>query len=242
MTRAVLVLGATGTVGSGIVKHFLKAGDATVIAPIRGTNLDKLFEVIGSEFRDNINLKFPNADYGTKAGVDTLAAWVKDNISGGQVDHIFSVGGGMAPFAAVSQISAESLIETIQVKLISILFAAQALVPLLKDTETSTFTIVTGSLGEYCFAPQFALTSIATAGVYGLATSLQAEAKASGKKYRINEFRIGTIILPDGEPAHRQLNIPGAQTSILAKYFNEHVAESDVRDSIIRVSGPDLGL
>jgi NAD(P)-dependent dehydrogenase (short-subunit alcohol dehydrogenase family) len=242
MSRVVVVvLGASGTVGSGVVKRFLRAGNTTVVAPARGS-VDKVFKAIGEEFRSNDSLLTPQANYGEKAGAETLAKWIEDNIPGGKVDHIFAVGGGMAPFANVSQITSDSLNDTVQTKIVSILSGAQALVPLLKDEETSTFTVVTGALGEYCFAARFSLTTIANAAVFGLTLALQAEAREQGKKYRINEFRIAAIILPDGVTEHPHMKIPGGQTSVLAELYDNRIVSSTARDQVIRVNNADVGL
>jgi len=67
MSRTIVVLGATGVVGSGVVKHFLKLQDTVVIAPVRGAPT-KLFDAIGKENEANGLLRVPNADYATREG------------------------------------------------------------------------------------------------------------------------------------------------------------------------------
>lgn len=241
MSRVIVVLGATGTVGSGVVKHFLKAGDSIVVAPTRGT-VDKVFNAIGEEYRSNDLLLIPQVNYGEKAGAEILAKWIEDNVSGGKIDHVFAVGGGMAPFTHASQITEDALNSTVQTKIVSVLSVAQALVPLLKDEETSSFTVVTGALGEFCFAAHFSLTTIANAAVFGLTLALQAEAREKGKKYRINEFRIAAIILPDGVKEHPRMKTPGGQTSVLAEVYANRIVSTTVRNQVVRVNNADVGL
>jgi NAD(P)-dependent dehydrogenase (short-subunit alcohol dehydrogenase family) len=234
-----VVLGATGTVGSGAVKRFLQDPGTVVIAPVRGSP-EKLLQAIGEV--DTSRLRTPEIQYGERAGAQALAQWIRENVDGGVVDHVFAVGGGMAPYGPVSLITPETLEETIQLKLYTILNPAQALIPLLKDETTSTFTVITGMLGEYCPAPNLALTAIGNASVFGLVAALQSEARGGGKNYRINDFRIAALICPDGQSTNPSWRGNGAPTSTLAKFYFEKIIETDIRDSIVRVNPADVGL
>ena len=234
----IVVLGATGIVGNGVVKVFLKK-NATVIAPVRG-DPKKLTDELGA-LGSSKNLHTPTFAYGEKEGATNFAKWIQETIRH-PIDHVFAVGGGMAPYTPVSGITDESWKSINDNKILPMVYAAQTLIPLLRDEESSSFTFVTGLLGEVCYAPPLALTTIANAAVYGLVLATQSEQK--GRRYRINELRIAALITYDhltenpGFPGS-----PATKTSVLAKFYNDNVAANhSVRDTVVRVNGSDVGL
>lgn len=235
-----VVLGATGVVGCGAVKHFLKLG-ATVVAPVRG-DPKKLLENLGEAASHQARLHTPNFQFGEREGAFGVASWIKDNIPGGQVDHVFVVGGGMAPYSPISGITEAQYQEMTTTKIFPQLFAAQALIPLLRNEETSSYTVVAGALGEVCFSPPLALTTLANAAVFGLVLGIQAEEK--GKKYRVNELRISALITYDGQSGHAYFpGSPAAPTSRLAQFYYDNVANAlSVRDTVVRVGDIEVGL
>jgi len=88
-----------------------------------------------------------------------------------KVDHVVAIGGGFAPSGTVSQITDSNFKEAIDVKALGVINAIQALIPLLKDVPTSTFTVITGLIGEFppaAVRPDLALTVIGTCAQYGL--------------------------------------------------------------------------
>lgn len=235
----VVVLGATGIVGSGVVKHFLQFEHVAVVAPVRGDPkklLDQLDELGNSK-----RLSIPIFHYGERDGAFQLAKWIQDHFHQ-KIDHVFCVGGGVAPMVPISRVTDEQWRDTNENKILPHLFAAQALLPLLKDEESSSFTFVTGLLGEACFAPQYALTTIANSAIYGLVLAVQAEHKHN--YYRINEMRISAIItLDDLEENPTFPGMPAAKTSRLAQFYHENIVQRHhVRDTIVRVNGSDVGL
>jgi NAD(P)-dependent dehydrogenase (short-subunit alcohol dehydrogenase family) len=240
----IVVLGATGIVGSGIVKHYLKDGNMSVVAPVR-SDKQKLFDMIGSDFANHSSLHVVKADYGEKEGMSQVSKWISENITGadGKVDHVFVVAGGMAPNAAVSQITPELFHAMALVKVFPVLYAAQFLIPLLKNDPSCSFTVVTGGLAQVCFAPPLALTTLANTNEVGIVLGIQSEQKL--KKFRVNELRICALVNKDGETSNH--HIPGmtggAATSVLAKVFHDKVvANHSVRDSVVVVSEADLGI
>ncbi len=73
---------------------------------------------------------------------------------------------------------------------------------------------------------------LGNAAVYGLTVALQSQ--EADKSFRINEFRIGSVIRKDGATTD------GADVSKLAKFYDEKIIRSDVKGSIVRVSPSDL--
>jgi hypothetical protein len=141
----------------------------------------------------------------------------------------------MAEFGNVSTISLEQFYNAMELKVVAQLKFAQALLPLLKDTSASSYTIVTGLLGEICFAPHFALTTIANGATYALILAIQAEAKSND--YRVNEYRIGAQVLPETNPGH------GSESNSynFAQYYDTKIVrDHSVKGKVVRVSASDL--
>eukprot|EP01031_Cornospumella_fuschlensis_P033979 gene33979-41121_t len=237
MKRTAVVLGATGIVGSGVVKAFIKDGGYIVIAPVRG-EVSKLHESMreGEKYVGCEQLHTPIVDYGTEEGAQALATHIQE-ISG-QVDDIFVVGGGMGPSKVASEISANDWQETSQLKIVPQLLAAQHLIPLLKDSDKSSYTVVTGASGELCYFASFGLRCMANAALYGFVLALQAEHKE--RRFRINELRIAALICHDDEEQHPVFRMAAVQTSKLAALYFSKVVRSDLRDSVVRATSEDL--
>lgn len=68
--------------------------------------------------------------------------------------------------------------------------------------------------------------------MYGLTVALQSQ--EADKAYRINEFRIGSVIRKDGA------STDGVDVSKLTKFYYDKIVSSDVKGSIVRVSPADL--
>lgn len=71
---------------------------------------------------------------------------------------------------------------------------AKHFLPLIKDVENSTFTIITGISGEKPVQPGTGLLTVGESALYGLFTCIKEEFK--DKKVRINEYRVGLQVRP----------------------------------------------
>lgn len=139
-------------------------------------------------------LKVVLLDCGTAEGAQALAAYVKEN--GIALDHVVSSFGGGVKMGPVSSLSSADLHDAID-RAVPHLVLAQALLPLMKQESASSYTIVTGLLGENCFMPQFAGITVSNAAIFGL--FLAVESENSGKPVRLYEMRIGAMISKDSQ-------------------------------------------
>ncbi|RYG63445.1 SDR family NAD(P)-dependent oxidoreductase, partial [archaeon] len=208
-----------------------------VIAPVRG-EVSKLHDSMreGEKYVGHCQLRTPQMDYGTAEGAQALATYVQE--VSGHIDHVFVVGGGMGASKVASEISARDWQETSQHKVIPQLLTAQHLIPLLRDEETSSYTVVTGASGELCYLASFALRCMANAAVYGLVLALQAEHRQ--KRFRINELRIAALICHDDEEQHPVFKMAAAPSSRLAVVYIDRVVRTGLRDSVVRITPEDL--
>jgi len=192
--KAVVVVGATGVVGLGIVRKYLDAG-ATVIGVSRQEgNLAKLkgtlkigakdaFRGVVGEFKD-----------------ETSAAAAKSAImasAGGPIDHVVTVQ-GFGPYAkAPTEAPISGLRETLDDGFFNNLLAAKALLPGMKGREGSSFTLVSGGLAHIP-PPVISLwfSTIKNAAINALNHALAAE--TANDKVRVNTICIHFPVAPIG--------------------------------------------
>jgi hypothetical protein len=74
---------------------------------------------------------------------------------------------------------------------------AQAAMPHLKDTPSSSYMFVTGRMGEDCLKTDEALLCISNAAIYGISCALRAESAEVHVAARVAELRIGSVIRRD---------------------------------------------
>ena len=74
---------------------------------------------------------------------------------------------------------------------------AQAAMPHLKDTPSSSYMFVTGRMGEDCLKTDEALLCISNAAIYGVSCALRAESAEVHVAARVAELRIGSVIRRD---------------------------------------------
>ena len=169
---------------------------------------------------------------------DSLAAWIKDNVAGGKVDHVVHIAGGGTPFIVASQISLPELNAAIHQKVFTTILAYRALAPLINDLPTSSFTVVSGGAGEVAYVPAFGLLTVANAAQFGITQGLISESASSN--LRVNELRIKSVIKLDAEASNP--NFPGQarNTSALAKVFAERILYSSTKGAVVSVTAEDL--
>jgi len=231
-SKYILVLGASGLVGSSIATHFLKLGNYKVIAPVR--SLAKLSQYFPEDIpRDN--LITPEISYYEGDGPDKLAEYIKSTV--GKVNHVIAISGGYCERVLLSALSHESFSQALDMKLWNQIKFAQVLIPLLHEDPTSSYTIVTGGLGEFCYHSSVSLTTLANAAIYGMVLGLQAEFQ----KTRILEYRIATIIRADNTDFNlNNPSLPSVPGSKLADHYHKYIVEGTKDTGVVRVVATDL--
>lgn len=235
--QVAVVTGASGIVGSGIARAFLEAG-AAVIAPARSAHSKGKIEAeLGkapgvAEGRLHIVI----ADNGTVEGCEELAAFVLQQ-AGGAIDHVVSCAGGMAPRCTVTEATPEMLMDAVTARVGPHLWTTR-LAPLLRPSETSSYTVVTGMLGEVCPWADASLTAVTNAAVFGAVVALQSE--LLGKPPRVNELRITALIRRDSLPENP--GFPGAPATPASRVGAVVVglATGAQRSQVVRVTQEQL--
>jgi NAD(P)-dependent dehydrogenase (short-subunit alcohol dehydrogenase family) len=145
--KRVVVLGATGVVGSGVVRKYLDAG-ATVVGVSRSEeNLEQLRKTVG--IRAGEAFLPVVGDFHTEDAASATREAVVTALAGAPVDHVVSSLG----FVQFAGPPTEAPIEAVQSALENGLYinvrAAKAFVPMLKGREDTSYTLVSGGLAHF---------------------------------------------------------------------------------------------
>ena len=208
--KTVVVIGATGVVGGGIVRKYLDAG-ATVVGVSRSIdNLTKLkvlhgigegvdFHEVVADFKDE-----PSA-HAAKQAIDAV-------LHGKAIDHVVSVQGFVNFAKPPTQASAEALRSALDDGLYNNLLAAKMFLPELKGREHSTFTLVSGGLAHFPPPnPGLWLGTIKNAAINALGHALTAE--TAHDKVRVNTVCIHFGVAPVGGNKN-QLGLPAESDTL----------------------------
>ncbi|KAL4434627.1 hypothetical protein ABPG77_002750 [Micractinium sp. CCAP 211/92] len=227
--KVAVVTGATGIVGEGIARAFLEAG-GTVVTPIRDAGKEAgLRAALGSPPASR--LVTPVDAYTAEEGSKQLARFVQ--LKFGAVDHVVACTGGMVPMGALSTITREGFETATHDRVLGQLYLAQALTPLLREDAASSYTVITGRLGEHCNMPDGALFCIVNAAVFGMVQALQAELRS--KPQRVNELRIGAIVRRDSEAEHPHFPGRKSHPASLVGAQAVAIASGGQSDEIVRL-------
>jgi NAD(P)-dependent dehydrogenase (short-subunit alcohol dehydrogenase family) len=200
--KTAVITGASGIVGSGIVHHFLVEG-AKVIAPVRSEkgrqallkDLEKLHYKIDIA-KNLLILVLPK--YATdNESMENLANEI--SYVHPEINHVVSCFGGDFEKGPASELEPDDVFDAVE-RAVPHLLLAQAFFPLLKEHASSSFTFITGMLGERCSMPNMAALTIANATAYGIIRAVEAE--HADEPQRINELRIAALIRRDNQAGH----------------------------------------
>jgi len=192
--KTVVVVGATGVVGSGVVRKYLDAGATVVGVSRQQDHLAKLKETIkirpGEPFREAI------AEFKDEASAAAAGAAIKER-AGAPIDHVVSVQGFVAFAKAPTETPVSDLRHALDDGLFNNLLAAKALLPELKGREGSTFTLVSGGLAHIPPPdPSLWLGTLKNASLNALTYALAAE--TANDKVRVNTICIHFGVAPVG--------------------------------------------
>ena len=144
--RNVVVIGASGVVGSGVVRKYLDAGARVVGVSRSASKLEQLkqqMKIQGSEpFVPAVG------DFKDEASAAEARKAVTAALEGQPIDHVVSVQGFVSFAKAPTSTPPAELKAALDDGLFNNLLAAQAFLPDLKNREGSTFTLVSGGLAH----------------------------------------------------------------------------------------------
>jgi NAD(P)-dependent dehydrogenase (short-subunit alcohol dehydrogenase family) len=187
-------------------------------------------------------LRFIVGDYTTKPGALTLTTFLNANAQRG-LNHVVSIHGEKHHHAAVGDITGRDFLDTMSTKVLPHIVVAQAAVEHVVDRKESSYTIVTGRMGQRCEKSDEALLCIANAASYGVASALRAQCRDHGAKARIPELRIGCVVKRD--QAYDNPAFPGWQAhnaSTVARFWARHVAGDPGAEEVIQCTEEQLGV
>lgn len=235
MSPIAVVLGGSGTVGSGAVYQFLKQG-FTVIVPLRNNNITKLNEFLGEDISRE-NLHTPSFLYSEYNGCKEFANWIKEKF--GVIDHVFASCGSLAPECTASGIETHDFNTAMLSNVLPHIYLVQNLIPLLRDSEESSYSLVTGFLGENCCVTEWGLTSICDSACFGFSRAMDAEFK--NKTLRFNEFRIRCGIHKfNDEPRAEDDGTFSQNTRDLAKYYYKEIIQTKRKTNTVFAELQDI--
>ena len=193
--RTVVVIGATGVVGGGVVRKYLDAG-ATVVGVSRSAaNLEKLRQQMGISGRDAFQSVV--ADFKDEPSADQAKEAILSVIPGGAIDHVVSVQGFVEFAKPPTHSSLDALKSALSDGLYNNYLAAKALLPELKSRDGASFTLVSGGLAHFPPPnPALWLGTVKNAAINALTYALAAE--TSNNKVRVNTICIHFGVAPVG--------------------------------------------
>jgi len=221
--KVVLVAGGAGRVGSGIVMSFIKQG-ATVIVPSRSN--DTLNTLRGYIKGNEAQLYTLKGNISDEKEVESIKNHIVDKF--GSIDHLVTTLGGLRFDGPITQVPLAKLREVMNDWMESHLIVARTFLPIIADKEGSSYTIMTGPLGEWLINVEGSCLSVGACALYGLSMAIRAE--YANRAVRVNEYRLCLIVRRDEELEHSNEH----SHVLLGDHFVGVVA-SNVRDKVIRV-------
>jgi len=189
MSGKVLVFGCSGIVGSYIALALIKKG-YTVIAPSRKVNgLEKLKEYIKGHENQLIAIE---GDVGSEEEAEKLRQSVEKL---GDLKHVVASLGPWIEKQSLTNSSLKDFNEAIHDKATVHFLAAKAFLPMIANIPSSSYTIISGGVGEFVVSQSSVLVTVGTAALYGVSLGLRTEFENA--QVRVNEFRISFSIARD---------------------------------------------
>jgi len=187
----VVVSGASGVVGAAAAHEFIKHGRHVILLFRSNESRDK---TLSTEFSDEEKKRISSvvATFDNDAEIEPLRTKLSHAAkeAGKEITHVVSSIGTMvfSSGPGVLTMPVKEVDDALKGSLIPHFVLAKALIPLIKNTPHSSYTIVTGGAGEKCFVPKMAPTTIKNAALFGLIQSIFAETEKD--VIRVNELRI----------------------------------------------------
>lgn len=193
--QIVVVLGATGVVGSGVVRAYLEAG-ATVVGVSRSAEkLERLKAQLSLE--EEASFLAVIGDFVDEPSAQATRRAVAEALQGRPVDHVVTVLGFVNFAGAPTESPLDSLKQCLADGLYNNFLAAKVFLPELKGRAGASFTLVSGGLAHIPPPnPTLWLGTVKNAALNALTLALAAE--TAGDAVRVNTVCIHFSVAPVG--------------------------------------------
>lgn len=194
--KYVVVVGAPGVVGSGVVRKYLDAGATVIGVSRRGENLEDLKKSLAIDSTQPFLGVV--GDFATDDAADEAGQAVAGAVDGNPIDHVVSAQG----FVAFAEDPTETPVSTLKAALedgfYNNFLAAKTFLPAMKTRHGASLTLVSGGLA-HAPPPVTAvwLGTVKNAALNALGHALTAE--TSNDRVRVNTMCIHFNIAPAGD-------------------------------------------
>lgn len=177
--QSIVIIGATGGLGSGFAEAFAKRGARLMLV---GRNEEKLNQVRAG-FNGDINIAISDiTDFSSLEELSkTIMAWST------QVDLIINVA-GYDVRKSLDDHSYDEITKLIEINLSGAILITKALLRNLKDEKGSTILHIGGFADGRMAFPYYSVDVATRAGIYSFIESINRELKTEGKKTRVTYF------------------------------------------------------
>ena len=189
--KVTVVLGASGTVGSGIARKIADEGATVAVVSRREEGLEKIKKYLKGKESQLFTFV---ADVAKVEG----AAKFRDAILAkyNKIDHVFSSIGGWDNSGPITTLTYEQVQKAFQTYTLSHWSVAKAFLGNRKEEDTG-LTIITGGAGGFVIDINASVVTTAVAGLFGLSLALRKEFEKT--KARVNELRIQVFVKEEGQ-------------------------------------------
>lgn len=233
--QVVVVIGATGVVGSGVVRKYLDAG-ATVVGVSRSEeNLTKLKTLLN--IGDNEPFHGVVGDFKDEASAQAAYDAVSAAVGGKAIDHVVTVQGFVTMTQSVLGTPLTVLKSAFDDGLYNNFLAAKVFLPQLKDRDGASFTLVSGGLAH--IPPPMA--AVWLGGVKGAAINALTNAlitETAQDKVRVNTVCIHFGVAPIGSDKN-QFGMPTQGNGLRLAPIFLHLAGGTTKSKILCINSFD---
>jgi hypothetical protein len=183
--------------GQGIVRALLETTEYLIVALVReGSNIQP------QERDDHRLIVLPAID--ANGTMESVVEKLKEAIGERPIDHVVSCFGGASPRRTLSAMDDTDVLASAE-RALPHHRLLKAVAPLVRNDPRSSYTFITGMLGERCFMPE-KLTGMTLSNglLYSMIVAFRSEQKAAGNSFRIGELRIGSMLHKDNQEIEKE--------------------------------------
>ena len=179
----IYVAGGAGIVGSGIVRLLVESGAKVWVSSRNEASLNILNQSIPDSLKGNLNTEKTNISN----EIECLNLREKIISKSGRIDHVVASIGSFWNKGKLSDQSVDEFRKVLDDAVTSHFIVYKTFSKILSKQQSS-YTFITGGLGEACFLPDSSLVTVGASSLYGLYQSALAEHKTN-KNFSVNEIR-----------------------------------------------------